>query len=153
MRVLGVFIIVVFFFLLGCVKQGTWEQVQTVEQMKWNVNKTFTFEYPSTDTINNYNVYIDVRHAAQYKYSNLYIFVTTKAPNGRSIKDTLEFQLANTKGQWYGSGLSDIKELRLCYKAGIKFGQAGNYFFKIEQAMRDEVLQHITDIGVRIEKN
>ena len=149
-RILGC--VIIGLLVLSCVNNSVWNQVQTIPNQQWNVKTKFPFQYESEDTSSAFKLYVDIRHSTQYKYSNLYLFVTTKAPNGQSIKDTLEVLVANGKGQWFGKGLSDIKQLRLLYKPHVMFAQKGSYTFEIEQAMRDEVLKHITDIGIRIEK-
>jgi gliding motility-associated lipoprotein GldH len=84
--------------------------------------------------------------------SNLYMFITTTAPSGHSIVDTVEVVLADDKGKWLGSGLGDIWDLQQPYKQNVRFAQRGSYSFEFEQAMRVERLPFILDVGLRVEK-
>jgi gliding motility-associated lipoprotein GldH len=136
---------------ISCVNTGVFEKNTAIENAEWNSEKVLSFEYLSKDTLAVNNVYLNVRHAGNYAYSNLYLFVSTQAPNGKTQKDTLEFTLADTRGKWVGKGIGDIYELRMVYKLNIKFGQVGKYTFKVEQAMREPILKGIVDVGVRIE--
>ena len=135
----------------ACVNLNVFEKNQAVENASWPIHKIYRFEYSSTDTINTKDFFINLRHTGLYKYSNIFMFVTTIAPNGQNIKDTVEFTIADNKGKWIGSGIGDIHDIRLVYRRRIRFGQTGNYIFYIQHGMREEELKEITDVGIRIE--
>ena len=54
-------------------------------------------------------------------FRNIYLFVTTTSPDGKTITDTLQYNLADEKGKWYGKGFGDIHELNLPYKSNVYF--------------------------------
>lgn len=118
----------------------------------WEQDNIISFDLMVEDTISAYNLYINVRNATLYPMSNLYLFITTTAPSGHSILDTVEVVLADEKGKWLGSGLGDIWDLQQAYKQNIRFAQRGEYTFEYEQAMRVERLPFILDVGLRVEK-
>jgi gliding motility-associated lipoprotein GldH len=147
----------ILFFLIAlaavsCTYQDIYEKNLPVKSGDWRSNDVLKFPYESHDTTTVCNVFINLRHTGLYPYNNIFMFVTTQAPNGNTHQDTIEFLLAQPSGKWLGSGIGDIYDLRLAYKRNIKFGQIGEYTFQVRQAMRDEVLKHITDVGIRIEK-
>ncbi len=117
----------------------------------WHRDNIVRFELPVGDTIRPYNLYVNVRNTSLYPMSNLYIFITTTAPSGHSVKDTVEIILADEKGKWLGSGLGDIWDLQQAYKKNVRFAQRGVYTFEYEQAMRTEKLPFILDVGLRVE--
>jgi gliding motility-associated lipoprotein GldH len=119
----------------------------------WSRNNSVSFEVIVEDTITPHNLYINVRNAGLYPLSNLYLFVTTIAPSGHTIKDTVQIILADEKGKWLGDGLGDIWNTQRLYKAQVRFAQKGKYLFEFEQAMRLEKLPYILDVGLRIEKS
>ncbi len=49
-------------------------------------------------------------------------------------------------------GLGDKYDNRILFRRNIRFPRTGIYVFEYEQAMRDEPLIGIDDIGLRIEK-
>jgi gliding motility-associated lipoprotein GldH len=83
-------------------------------------------------------------------------------PNGKIVKDTLEYKMADPSGKFLGTGFTDVKENKLWYKGHEKpfvFNETGEYKINIQHAMRQngqvdgiENLEGITDIGFRIEK-
>jgi gliding motility-associated lipoprotein GldH len=97
-------------------------------------------------------MYINVRNAGGYQFSNLFLFVKTTLPKGQASIDTVECNLATPEGKWLGSGLGDIYDNQILYKKNIRFLFSGKYKFEIEQAMRINPLPMIMDVGIRIEK-
>jgi len=80
-------------------------------------------------------------------------------PNSKTMVDTLEYKMAEPDGSLMGKGLTDTKDNKLFYKENFVFPKAGNYKIYIQQAVRKsgkiegiEVLEGVTDVGLRIEK-
>jgi gliding motility-associated lipoprotein GldH len=65
--------------------------------------------------------------------------------------DTLNYVLAKPNGEWLGTGFGDTKETLFQYKMSYQFPTKGKYEIGISQAMRNDNLPGIEDIGVKIE--
>jgi gliding motility-associated lipoprotein GldH len=104
------------------------------------------------DTVSKTNVSFTIRTGSDYPFRNIFLFVTASSPDGKSITDTLEYELADEKGNWFGKGSGDVHELNLPYRSNVFFPLKGNYVFKIQHGMRTVDLKGVYDIGVRIEK-
>jgi gliding motility-associated lipoprotein GldH len=104
------------------------------------------------DTINSNNIHFTIRTGTSYPFRNIYLFVTTTSPEGNSITDTLQYNLADEKGNWYGKGFGDIHELNLPYKTNVFFPVKGTYQIKVQHGMRIENLKGVYDIGIKVEK-
>ena len=139
--------------LVSCDTNKVFEAYIEVENTNWQKENIASFEFTAKDTVAKHNLYINVRNTGAYAYSNIYLFVTMQGPDGGLLKDTVNCILANNRGQWLGSGVGDLWDLRIPYVGGFKFAQSGNYTVTLEQAMRVENgLEGITDIGLRVEK-
>lgn len=123
-----------------------------VADKTWRLLDIPDFKIPITDTLNSNNVFFTIRTGSSYPFRNIYLFVTATSPDGKSITDTLQYNLADEKGKWYGKGFGDIHELNLPYKSNVYFPLKGIYQFKIQHGMRIEDLTGVYDIGLRIEK-
>ena len=147
--------IVVFILLLGlfsCDTNKVFEEYIEVEGANWQKENVASFEFIAEDTVTAHNIYINVRNTGGYLYSNLYLFVTMKGPNGGELRDTVNCILADNRGKWLGNGIGDLWDLQIPYVGGFKFAQTGRYTISYEQAMRVENgLKGITDIGLRVE--
>lgn len=118
----------------------------------WKLMDIAKFEVPVADTINSNNVFFTIRTGSDYPFRNIYLFVTTSSPEGKSITDTLQFNLADGQGNWYGKGFGDIHELNLPYKSNVFFPFKGTYQIKVQHGMRVEDLKGVYDIGIRVDK-
>ena len=139
-------------FFHSCDPNRVYEKNIRIPEGIWSHDNIVKFDVMVEDTSSSHNLYVNVRNASLYPTSNLYIFITTTAPNGHSVKDTLEVILADDRGKWLGSGLGDIWDLQQIYKEQIRFAQKGGYTFEYQQAMRAEHLPFILDVGLRVEK-
>jgi len=138
--------------LLSCKSNIIYTNSQAMPDETWKLTNIPTFKVPITDTINSNNVIFFIRNGSSYPFRNIYLFVITTSPDGKQITDTLQYNLANEKGTWYGKGFGDVHELNLPYKSNVYFPKKGIYDFKIQHGMRDENLKGIYDFGLRIEK-
>lgn len=145
--------------LVSCDSKGTFDNYATIENGKWEINTPVTFQFSIQDTLATKNLFINIRNNSDYQFSNLFLITKLKFPDGHSLIDTLEYDMADKKGNFLGSGFSEIKENKLFYKEQILFPVTGEYSLEVFQAMRknNEVdgiqeLQGITDVGFRIEK-
>jgi gliding motility-associated lipoprotein GldH len=154
-KVMAVFrllpVLAVALLLASCGEAPLYEQNQSVEGASWSASDVKSFEFEVNDTVSLYDLSVNLRHNAAYKYANLYLFIELKFPNGKRAMDTLECVLADASGRWYGnSGLGDIYDCQFGYYSNRQFPLAGTYRAEIVQAMRDEPLTGITDIGFRV---
>jgi gliding motility-associated lipoprotein GldH len=68
-------------------------------------------------------------------------------PDGRASRDTVEIFLADKEGKWLGEGSGNIYDNRVLFKRNVIFPLSGTYRFEVEQAMRQESLPEIMDVG------
>jgi gliding motility-associated lipoprotein GldH len=141
------------FFLSSCSKDVVYSKYHTFSNNEWFAKDKAVFEVDVTDTQNLHNISLKVRHADSYPFSNLFLFVTTKYPDGKVLKDTMEIVLANSKGEWQGSGAGDIFDLEVPVKKNVRLVLPGKYEFIFEQGMRVDPLPMIMDFGFEIERS
>jgi gliding motility-associated lipoprotein GldH len=139
-------------FIFSCKNDTLYEKYHAIEDSTWDKDNILRYEVQVKDTLASNDIYIETRHLGNYPLSNLYLFITTTAPTGRHIVDTIEIFLADNKGKWYGKGFGDIYSHTLPYKRNVRFPYTGIYTFEIQHGMRIEKLPGIEDIGLRIEQ-
>ena len=127
-------------------------QYVTLPEEGWRTENKLKFDVDVKDNSGYHNVFLNVRHADSYPYSNLFVFLTTTYPDGKTSVDTLECILANKKGEWQGDGAGDLWDNKIPLKQNLRFPQVGKYTFTFEQGMRSNPLPLIMDFGITIEK-
>jgi gliding motility-associated lipoprotein GldH len=138
--------------LLSCNSNVVYTDSRAMADETWKLMDIPVFKVPISDTLNSNNVIFTIRNGSSFPFRNIYLFVTTTSPDGKQITDTLQYNLADEKGNWYGKGFGDIHELNLPYKSNVFFPRKGIYEFKIQHGMRIENLKGVYDFGLRIEK-
>jgi gliding motility-associated lipoprotein GldH len=139
-------------FFASCNKNVVYTKYETFNDSQWFAKDKAVFDVEITDTQTLNNISLMVRHADTYPYNNLFLFVTTKYPDGKVLTDTMEVVLSNSKGEWMGSGAGDIFDFKVPIKKNVRFPLAGKYQFIFEQSMRVDPLPMIMDFGFEIEK-
>ena len=138
--------------LTSCDSKRVYEENKEIPGGMWPQKNKVAFDFEIPDTTVVHNVYINVRNASQYAFSNLYLFITTTYPDGKTSIDTVNCYLQDQSGKWLGNGVGDLWDNRLLFKPSVKFPKPGKYKIEYEQAMRPEPLSGITDVGLRVEK-
>jgi gliding motility-associated lipoprotein GldH len=137
--------------LASCDKSQVYEKSRPLDNV-WSKDSLARFEVNINDTLSTHSVYVTMRNNSSYPYSNVYLFVTTVAPSGAYVRDTMECILADESGRWLGKGFSKYWDNRFAMRKNVKFPEKGTYTFTIQQGMRLEELPGIHDVGIRIER-
>ncbi len=145
--------------LTACNKNTVYSKYESIPVDKgWPKDQKINFEVDIQDTQSPHNVFVNIRNAEGYPFRNLFLFLQTTYPDGKSVTDTLECKLANEKGEWLGNGSGDLWDNNILFKSNTRFPMAGKYVFSFEQAMRSgdnnavDPLPLILDMGLTIEK-
>ena len=143
--------------LSSCSDALVHSETRAVPGSVWDRSWKPEFAFDISDTVGQHDTYLDIRHTGSYPYSELYLFVTLKRPDGHVLLDTVQCPLSDANGRWYGEGLGFIRSERfdahILYKYGNRFHQPGRYSITLEQAMRVEKLEGVVDVGVSVEKH
>lgn len=137
---------------IACNPNLEYEKYTEINEGVWNKDSLVVFEVPVTDTVQQYNLYFNIRNNIDYGYSNLWLFVEIEQPNGKSLTDKFELALADPSGKWLGKGFGGLKTREAIYKRNVFFPGSGEYKIKVAQGMREDNLRGIRDVGLRIEK-
>jgi len=137
--------------LVTCTTIDLYEKTISLPDREWKGTYKPEFEFIIKDTVSLYNVFFVMRHTEEYNYKNIWINLYSQQPGDTLRKAPFELQLATNEKGWLGFGLDDIYEHRqqLVDKARLK---AGTYKLVLENIMREDPLQHVLNVGIRIEK-
>lgn len=138
-------------FFASCTSINLYEKDVAIPKHEWKSSFKPSFTFTIKDTTVPYQLFLVLRHTEKYNYTNIYVNLYIKPPGKDSIqKIQRNLLLANNDG-WLGTGMDDIYEhsIPLGEKQTLK---AGTYTFTLEQIMREDPLENVLDVGLRIEK-
>ena len=142
-----------FLLIVSCTTIDLYEKTVPVPGHAWNNSFRPTFDFTIKDTTSLYQLFLVLRHNEKYNYSNIYVNIYVQGPGQDTLQKIQQnIDLANNEKGWLATGFDDIYEQRrpLGRRQALK---AGQYKFTIEQIMREDPLENILDVGLRLEKN
>jgi gliding motility-associated lipoprotein GldH len=143
------------FILNSCTHIDIYEKTVAVPGHQWAGSYKPEFQFEINDNAVPYNVFFVIRHTEKYNYNNIFINLKSKqAGTDSTITQRLDITLATNEKGWLGTGMDDIYEqrIKLSPEAGTYFPKSGTYTFTLEQIMREQPLEHVMNVGIRIEK-
>lgn len=143
-------------FVWGCQTMDLYEKTVTIPGHAWKSDFKPEFSFTISDTAVPYKIYVTLRHRDKYHFNNLYINLTTQQPGQDSSQTAMYDLLLGTDEEgWRGSGMDDIYEHRILLTpegSDFYFRRKGEYRFRIAQVMREDPLENVMNVGLRIEK-
>ena len=145
-------LILIIWGTVSCSHKEVFFKYRSFASAGWNREDTAVFNVKIEDNSQPYRVTIELRNDNNYPFSNIWLFVDYKTPDGNSRLDTVGYDLADVYGKWKGRGLG-LFNLSIPYEDTILFPDTGTYIYSISQGMRDNPLKGISDIGLKVSKN
>ena len=127
------------------------DQNTGIDNHNWSYANRVKYDVKIDDETIPYNLYINLRVTADYKYSNIFVLVHRSGPKLKGLT-RYEVKLANPDGEWLGEGSGNLYSYQVPLWQNFKFPAKGTYHFEIEQNMRDNPLHEVSDVGLRVEK-
>lgn len=140
--------------LIACASCNTidvFEKTNMFPSHSWKESEKPIFQFNITDTTSLYNIFFVIRHQDAYRYNNIWVNITVKSPVDTS-QVRREFILASNTQGWLGSGMDDIFEHRISFNNKPAALKKGTYTFTLQQAMRQDPLEYVMNVGIRVEK-
>lgn len=145
--------------LVSCNSNMVKSEYRATDGGFWNKEDVFEFTFSELDTVQQHDLFINVRNDETFSYSNLFLIGELNFPDGNTVTDTLEYEMALPDGTWLGKGYGSLKESKLWYKENIVFPTSGVYTLRVSHAMRKNGsvngvinLEGVTDVGFEIVK-
>lgn len=142
--------------LFSCTKINLYEKVTAIPKHEWPSTLKPQFKFTITDTTAPYQLFVILRHTEKYHYNNIWINLYTKTPgDSTQAKVQYELPLATNEKGWLGNGMDDLYEHRIAltpFNGDFYFKKPGEYTFTLEHIMREDPLQEVMNVGLRIEK-
>jgi gliding motility-associated lipoprotein GldH len=143
-------------FLFSCKRIELYEKTAFIPHHQWAGTFKPSFTFNIQDTSAAYQVYFTIRHTDRYNFNNIYVNLSIQQPGADTAQSVrYDLPLGNNENGWLGSGMDDIYEHRVPLTPSgqsFYFRKAGNYTFTVQQIMREDPLEQVMNVGIRLEK-
>ena len=106
--------ILIFYLSMSCGDSNTMRIDKEILN-DWDLEESIKFEISDTIDFSS-NIFFYLRNNNDYPFSNIFLIASLKSNQKIYETDTLEYMMADNKGEWLGKGFSDIKESKLLWK-------------------------------------
>lgn len=125
--------------LSSCSASPEYIESRSVSRLGWSQDSVITFVIPAPDHDKAHELLLNIRHAENYPYQNLWLFST----------DTMEIYLADDRGNWLGNHKNGLVEMPVLLDDHYVF-ESDTVVVSIRHGMRDSLLRGITDIMLSV---
>jgi gliding motility-associated lipoprotein GldH len=140
--------------LVSCDTNRVFEENIEFTDRTWKVSEPAHLEFLVRDISKPYNLYLDIRNSVDYPYARIFVnyYLTDSTGAELSKKLLSEYLFDQKTGKPNGdSGLGDIYDHQFIVGSNLSFKHAGKYKVRFEQFMRQDTLQGILAVGLRVE--
>ena len=116
-----VFYVVLIMIACACEQQVVFNEVIEIDGQGWDDQQIARFNIDVNDINESYDIEFFLENNTDYPYSNIYMFISLESPKGDVMKDTVDFLLADIRGQWLGEISGEEVQNRFIYKSNVKF--------------------------------
>ncbi|WP_270088847.1 gliding motility lipoprotein GldH [Sphingobacterium sp. SYP-B4668] len=137
-------------FLSACDPNTVTDQNILITDKTWPYHIVPKIKVHITDKNSTYDVFLNLRHNGDYKYSNIFVRIHEINPQGDIKKERRELKLAEKDGKWTGSSAGSLYAHQALLHENYHFPDTGVYIFGIEQNMRENPLMNVNDVGIKV---
>jgi gliding motility-associated lipoprotein GldH len=139
------------FLLQSCESPAFYNKSYAFKGNKWSQDVKPSYVIDFKDTVTLYDFVITLRTTTDYKYNNLWVFLNTTPPNGKSLREPYEIKTTYPDGSWIGKKTGTVVEHQLVFKRR-RLPYKGKYKFVVEQAITEKTVDEVLDISLRVEE-
>ena len=134
----------------GCNTNNLVDTNEEMPQRNWSYVNRIKAIVDIKDHTKPFMLKFKLRHTSDYRYSNIYILMSLSGPGLAKVTRRYEYKLAESDGQWLGTGSGNLYTYTLPLLGNYHFPASGKYTVEIEQNMRDNPLKEISDVGILV---
>lgn len=136
--------------LASCSQDAIYTKAYRFKDEQWAQNVKPQFDVDIQDTTQLYDFIFTLRSTTDYAYNNLWIFLRTTPPIGKSVRAPYQIKMADPNGNWIGNKSGTIVEHQLIFKRR-KVPFKGKYKFELEQAITQKRVAEVLDISLAVQ--
>lgn len=136
--------------LFGCTSAPFYEKVYSFDKQVWKQDQKMKFVVDIQDLNKPYDFTLSLRTTTDFKYSNLWMFMKTIAPDGSVGREPIQMIITNPDGSWVGTKSGSTVETPLYFRQR-KMPLKGKYTFIIEQGITDSKVTDVLDLIFRVD--
>ena len=95
--------------MTACGPDYLFQQRIEIPNQEWTYEQIADFEIEVKDTLELYNLILEIEHSVNYSKQNIYVKIHTEFPSGEKLSKQIPINFADKGGQWYGDCGNEVR--------------------------------------------
>ena len=134
----------------GCDRGYVFQKEIEIPEKGWYYNNALIFDFEIEDISKKYNLLLNIDHAGDFGFQNLYVKFQTTYPSGEKKTQVVSLELANKSGIWNGRCSGNTCSVEIPLQSHAVFAEKGSHHILVEQYMRRDPVQGIRNMELKI---
>lgn len=150
------YIIALLFTVFACSKPGQIvQEYQSIDDELWASSQKISFPIEVNHQEKTHSLFYLVRYNKDYPYYNFYVKRHLLDSTGKEISHTLQgmYLFDEKTGQPKGAGWGNNYDYAILADSNMLFPYNGKYTIEIQQYMRKDTIQGISDFGISVSEH
>lgn len=135
---------------VGCGESYLYKKAVIIEGATWHYEDTVRFDFDIADTTLLYSIGLEVVHAQDFPFQNMYVQFHTRYPSGEVKKQLVSLELAAKGAFWLGDCSGSWCSLTIPIQEKAFFNERGQYTLLLEQYLRQSPVKGVKEFALRI---
>ncbi len=144
------FLIVPVIALWSCAESPLFSEYHKVDPNGWHWEQEYQTELYVEDTLQLYDMVLELVHSDDFEYQNLYLQIETTFPSNRSVISQVSLELAGNNGMWTSHCRSGRCKIQFDLSKGFRFQEQGTHRFILKQHGRKTNLSGIFSLELML---
>lgn len=124
-----------------------------ISNSNWSVVDTIVFDLKTTVVTNPHNLNLFGKINYDFSYSNLFVFINHYFEKEIIKKDTVLVPLFDSFGKPIQNNIGNTQFFNVDYLNNVNFTEEGVYKIELIHGMRENKLDGVEKIGIKLKKN
>jgi len=138
--------------LFSCGDNSIVNQSYEFDNSTWKKTNKPNFTVEIKDSTKLYDFVFVIRTTTSYAYSNMWLYLSSIAPKGKSSKEALQVRIADETGRWLGNKTGSSVEHYIKFSKR-KLPLIGKYTFELNLATVENQLDNVLDVSFTVRES
>ncbi len=148
----ALYLLAIVALLFSCTQGEAYYRFHHLKNGQWHQDSVLVFKMDSLsfNPVSRYDVSLEFAENSRYAYRDCWVYIRHNLTDTVFHTDSLQIILSDEFGKPIGSGVGGLYQLSVPYVSSIVLDTARVYEMHIRHAMRDEWLQGVEKVGVKV---
>ncbi|MCU0447937.1 MAG: gliding motility lipoprotein GldH [Microscillaceae bacterium] len=147
----------IFFYLIiigisACKSGNYYQKYEDIKLLDWKASKPTTFAVEIKETNPPLAIVAGFRYLPMIRHQALKFKLSIQSPSGKSVEQDYTVPIRNAQGEHLGSTMGEMTDLEQAINTSYQFLETGTYKFTLTQAMGEEDIAGIIEVGLILRK-